>query len=62
MDFNSRILNLLSEIPDPEIPVISIGNLSFGGTGKTPCIIYLGGELAKEYKVEEEKLTVAAEE
>ncbi len=31
--------------------VISIGNLSFGGTGKTPCIQFLANELSSEFKV-----------
>ncbi len=30
----------------PEIPVVSVGNITAGGTGKTPCII----ELAKQMK------------
>lgn len=33
------------------VPVISVGNLSFGGVGKTPCIIFLAGELSKKSKV-----------
>lgn len=36
---------------DLKIPVISIGNLSFGGVGKTPCIIFLAKELSSEYKI-----------
>lgn len=32
------------------VPVISIGNLSFGGTGKTPCILFLAKELGEEFK------------
>ncbi|MFH1856211.1 MAG: tetraacyldisaccharide 4'-kinase [Candidatus Omnitrophota bacterium] len=31
-------------------PVISIGNISVGGTGKTPFVIYLGAKLAREGK------------
>lgn len=32
-----------------DIPVISIGNLSFGGTGKTPFLLWLAQELEKKY-------------
>lgn len=33
-------------------PVISVGNLSFGGTGKTPCVIYIANFLAQSgYRV-----------
>lgn len=33
------------------IPVVSIGNLSFGGVGKTPCVILLAEELSKYYQI-----------
>jgi len=34
-----------------EVPVISIGNISVGGTGKTSMVRYLIGELYKDYKI-----------
>jgi len=34
-----------------EFPVIAIGNLSLGGTGKTPHTIYVAGILENNYKV-----------
>ena len=34
-----------------EIPIISVGNLSVGGTGKSPMIEYLITLLSHEYKV-----------
>jgi 3-deoxy-D-manno-octulosonic-acid transferase len=30
-----------------DVPVISIGNLTMGGTGKTPCVLRLAGEMAR---------------
>lgn len=36
---------------DVGVPVISVGNLSFGGSGKTPCIIWLARELAVEKRI-----------
>lgn len=32
-------------------PVLSVGNLSFGGVGKTPAVIFLAEELSHEFKV-----------
>jgi tetraacyldisaccharide 4'-kinase len=34
-----------------KVPVISVGNLSFGGTGKTPTIMWLADYLAEKNKV-----------
>lgn len=42
--------NILKSVSFP-IPVISIGNLSLGGTGKTPFVEYLIRLLIEQYKV-----------
>jgi tetraacyldisaccharide 4'-kinase len=34
-----------------EFPVIVVGNLSVGGTGKSPLVLFLAGELSKKYNV-----------
>lgn len=34
-----------------EVPVISIGNLATGGTGKTPFVAFLAEELGKDYQI-----------
>lgn len=34
-----------------DLPVIAVGNLSFGGTGKSPMIEYLASLLKEEYRV-----------
>lgn len=34
-----------------EIPVISVGNVAIGGTGKTPLTLYLAEELSKDRRV-----------
>ncbi len=33
------------------VPLISVGNLSFGGAGKTPCIVVLAEEFSKKFKI-----------
>lgn len=38
-------------ITSVSIPVISIGNITAGGNGKTPLVHYLAQELMKDYKV-----------
>lgn len=45
--FNSKIL------PEEEfdIPIIGVGNLTVGGTGKTPHVEYIVNHLATEYKI-----------
>ncbi len=42
--------NLIESVALP-IPVVSVGNLSFGGVGKTPCIIMLAHEFSATHKV-----------
>lgn len=34
-----------------DIPIISVGNLTVGGTGKTPMVEYLINHFSKEYKI-----------
>lgn len=34
-----------------EVPVISVGNITVGGTGKTPHVEYLAGMLSSSYKI-----------
>lgn len=43
-------LNIL-ESKSFKLPVIAVGNLNMGGTGKSPMIEYLIGELSKKYRV-----------
>ena len=38
----------LTKIVDYEIPIICVGNLYLGGTGKTPLSILIGNELSKK--------------
>ncbi len=33
------------------VPIISVGNLSFGGAGKTPCVIFLASSFSEKYKI-----------
>jgi tetraacyldisaccharide 4'-kinase len=33
------------------LPVISVGNISFGGVGKTPFIVFLANELSRDHKI-----------
>ena len=34
-----------------DIPIISVGNLTVGGTGKTPMVEFLINHFSKEYKI-----------
>lgn len=34
-----------------DTPVVSVGNLSFGGVGKTPCIAFIANELKKDLRI-----------
>lgn len=42
--------SILQSIQLP-VPVISVGNLSFGGAGKTPCVVWLAKELSEKGKI-----------
>lgn len=44
----SRKEKELASAEDPGLPVISVGNITTGGTGKTPCIIALAQMLMEE--------------
>lgn len=46
----SYLKRKISPVLDFEIPIISIGNLVVGGSGKTPFLIHLGNELG-EYRI-----------
>lgn len=35
----------------PEIPVIAVGNLIAGGTGKTPMVVWIAWKLSEKYRV-----------
>jgi len=41
----------LLSVYDPPVPVIVVGNLVTGGTGKTPMVGWLADKLKKEYRV-----------
>lgn len=34
-----------------DVPVISVGNLSFGGVGKTPCVLFIAQSLKKDFRI-----------
>lgn len=48
MELNRRRLNALSEQKTLFAPVVVVGNITVGGTGKTPLIIHLSQKLEKE--------------
>lgn len=43
--------NIFTQVEFPQIPIICVGNLSVGGTGKTPHVEYLIRLLQERYKV-----------
>ena len=45
--YEQRFINTITL----NVPVVSIGNISFGGVGKTPFVIFIGNELASDYKI-----------
>jgi tetraacyldisaccharide 4'-kinase len=48
---NTLFDNGLIRVTGFNIPIISIGNITVGGTGKTPHVEYLAEQLKKEYRV-----------
>lgn len=45
--YERRKAKFSREITDVGVPVISIGNITLGGTGKTPCVQFVARELQK---------------